>query len=42
MASLDSLTVAITTCFLCIYALAVWIDDKTGSQSASDSLLHVL
>ena len=42
MASLDSLAVAITTCFVCIRALAVWIDDKTGSQSVSDSLLHVL
>ena len=42
MASLDPLAVAITTCFVCIRALAVWIDGIIGSQSVSDSLLHVL
>ena len=39
MALFDSLAVTITTCFVCICALEVWIDDKTRSQSLSDSLL---
>ena len=40
MASLGSSGVATTTCFMCMCALAVWINNITQSQSVSNRLLH--